>query len=118
MAILRIYDSGDGDCIAIRERRSTSFIFDTGLRSKYRRCSTERNSKGFGLALFHAVGAPQTKGSRSRRKISPPVVVISHIDNDHIGGLLEWTEDIIKHSDTQSDARKRARKEIREVWCC
>jgi hypothetical protein len=106
---LRIYEC-DGDCVALRESGRTSVIFDTGTGDSFRRGTTRSACAGFGLALYEAVGAP----SRHRAR---PIVVISHVDADHLGGLNAWVGHTLAQSATWADARARATREVRTVVC-
>lgn len=101
---LRVYESGDGDCIALREGRRTVMIFDTGRKTPY------REGRGFRMAL------DQAKRGREASE-EPPSVVISHVDADHVDGLVAWVESILKGSKTWDQARSLAQSEVADVWC-
>ena len=98
MTTLRIYDSASGDCLALRDDDSTLLIYDTGLKASYKR------GQGFRRALDDS-------------GLDPVTVAISHIDGDHVGGLIAWVEDIFRSSPSLRDARHRAQSQILEVWC-
>lgn len=100
---LRVYDAGGGDCLALRNGRRTEFIFDTGLKGS---ADFERH-RGFAHALQQASG-----------KGGAPVVIISHVDADHIGGLIAWVEHLIRkcHGDWR-EAGRAARSQVSQVWC-
>jgi ribonuclease BN (tRNA processing enzyme) len=103
---LRFYRSAKGDCIAVRTNDQTRLIFDTGESGKTNFCKGKDRQKsiGFGKALFDAGN-------------SCPIVVISHVDRDHIGGLQAWVDELLKEKMNWKTAREMARKEIKEVWC-
>ncbi len=113
MAKLRIYEAGKGDCIALRKGRETLMIFDTGQKSAYRRVKKTKDCRGFAKAIAEAVAAPDNR----RRGKKTPIVIVSHVDEDHIGGLQSWVNDIFSRTYNWEEARTLARKEIGEVWC-
>ena len=104
--------------MALQNGGKTLLVFDTGTKTYYRRGGRKglskksvmhSGSKGFGLALDDAIS----------RRSGPVPVVISHVDGDHIGGLLAWTKDILTRAKgmTLGEARRLAMSEIKEVWC-
>lgn len=101
---LRVYDADGGDCLALRNGRHTEFIFDTGRKSSV----DFKRPRGFALALKQAFG----------RGDPPVVVLISHIDGDHIGGLLAWVEHLIwQFNGNWLEAGYAAQKQVSQVWC-
>lgn len=114
MNTLRIFEAGKGDCLALRRDGKTLFIFDTGTEKSYSRShggeSKPKNfsANGFGLALEQALN----KGAGE-----PPTVIISHVDSDHIGGLMAWVKDVLSRSQNWAQANMIAKNEISQVWC-
>ncbi len=108
MTILRVYDSGTGDCLALREGMRTRFIYDTGAKEETERLRWDGREKGFGRALDQALVIEE----------GPPIVIISSPEPDRFGGLMAWAEEVLANAPAQNrDYRDVAREEIREVWC-
>ncbi len=72
---LTIFESDSGDCLLLEARSGEAMLCDGGMRASYRR---------------HVRG----ELSRLREEERPlELVYVSHIDNDHIGGVLQLLED-------------------------
>ncbi len=108
MRVLRIYDSGTGDCLALRDGMKTLFIYDTGQKECTKRFRRDQEEQGFGRALDQALVIEE----------GPATVVISQPDPAHFGGLQAWAEELLERSQGERGAyRKLAAQEIKEVWC-
>ena len=107
MAVIRVYEARDGDCIALRQDGDTLLIFDTG-----RKTSANATMGPLRRALNDSVG-PRT----NRNGKTAPVVVVSHVDADHIDGLMGWVDSVFSASSTWNEARRIAQEEVKEVWC-
>ena len=72
---LRVFHAGKGDCLLLTTGKGTNILIDGGMRDAY---------------LAHV--QPHLAGM-ARRKEAIDLVYISHIDQDHIAGILQLLND-------------------------
>lgn len=104
---LRIFQSGKGDCMLITSLDNKNILVDGGVSAAFTKHVSPELSK------LHAAG----------KKID--LVCVSHIDDDHIGGILKMVEDLVdwKVNDFHTKNRARVTKpksfrppEMNEMW--
>lgn len=107
---LEVFQSDKGDCLLLEGADGKHMLIDGGMRDSYTRH----------VAL--------TLGRMRRDKIPLDVVYVSHVDRDHVFGILQMLEDLVewrvhKHFRTNPSPGRRNRKpkvepppEILGIW--
>lgn len=105
---LTIFDSSKGDCLLLTSADKKSMLCDGGMQSSYKD------------AVAPALAGAVPRGGRL------DVVYVSHIDEDHVGGIIQLLDDTLDwkvsqlhhdHGDTGFKPPKSARPPaIGEIW--
>jgi len=74
---LTVFKAGKGDCLLVTGSDGTNILVDGGMRPDYR---------------AHVAGA---LGSLAEEKKRLDLVYVSHIDRDHISGVLQLMDDVV-----------------------
>jgi hypothetical protein len=74
---LTVFQAGKGDCLLLTGRDGANVLIDGGMREDYRR---------------HVAGALGRLGEGDQRL---ELVYLSHIDQDHISGVLQLLDDVV-----------------------
>jgi hypothetical protein len=74
---LTVFQAGKGDCLLLTGRDGTNILIDGGMRDDYRR---------------HVAGALGRLAEADERL---DLVYLSHIDQDHISGVLQLLDDVV-----------------------
>lgn len=74
---LTVFQAGKGDCLLLTGRDGTNVLVDGGMRDDYR---------------THVAGALGRLGEEGQRL---ELVYVSHIDQDHISGVLQLLDDVV-----------------------
>jgi beta-lactamase superfamily II metal-dependent hydrolase len=102
MLKIKFLKAFNGDCILLTLRSSCKkeklILIDGGIRSTYRLAKNSKGKPEYG-ALKYLIDQLKKEG----RFID--LLVLTHIDDDHIAGILEWFDNDVN-----------AYKIIREVW--
>lgn len=105
---IRVFQAGKGDCLLLTANDGTRVLVDGGMRADYRK---------------HV--APALANLR-RRGVGLDLVYVSHVDRDHISGVLQLMDDLVawRVFDYQRDTGNRdypepespRPPEIRDLW--
>jgi hypothetical protein len=74
---LTVFQAGKGDCLLLQSKDDTRVLIDGGMRAAYRE------------HVAPALGALEQKGK------ALDLVYLSHIDRDHISGVLQLMDDLV-----------------------
>lgn len=74
---LTVFQAGKGDCLLLQAKDDTRILIDGGMRAAYRE------------HVAPALGALEQKGK------ALDLVYLSHIDRDHISGVLQLMDDLV-----------------------
>jgi hypothetical protein len=105
---IQVFQAGKGDCLLLTAEDGTRVLVDGGMRADYR---------------THVAPA---LASLRKRDAALDLVYVSHIDRDHISGVLQLMDDLVawRVFDYQRDAgnsdypepKSRRPPEIRDLW--